>query len=539
MDIGYAYQLQKLALHNRNQMEAIAFLSRPAVQQSLELLFERGTASTLEVERRHAQARRWEAAKLTHVGNASRKFILQRYLRERLAESQAIARAEEAWRRSKHCHTHNLVWAQQPEARPAGSRFGAVQADPPTAKAAPTEEMRVEAAAMKAASKASLDALLAKGGMPITRFQWRLWMADHGSEFRELMRTEPQARKDRSHRLKARGDLPTLVDRLRPQTTSYRPAARWAQVLWLRDGWHLIRSTSGTRLVFLYHLRGDTMVLSMAVLQRAPSTFKVPTKFAFLSHLKDFSVLEVEHPQQSVLGVYEALVEGHADPEGVLLTVSRARELKKPLEKPPRPPREEAVDSDDESELDKAEMSSEESCFSADTDADSVPSSFSDVAEDEPAGDQEAGADPEPEAEHDGGGGVVRATRPPLWSDGVFSYISNEGNPDAKVRLRAIWTTEAHLGHRDMSKTLTPTSFGETRQNPARSMALLRAWALWRARRGGWSTSRPGRARHFELFAEALEREVRSLPGLLLGHPAADARLREWAPDIAERIAGH
>lgn len=130
--------------------------------------------------------------------------------------------------------------------------------------------------------------------------------------------------------------------------------------------------------------------------------------------------------------------------------------------------------------------------------------------------------------------------RPPLWSDGVYFYISNnEGSPDVKVRLHATWTTEAHLGHRDMSKTLTPTNFGETRQNPARSMALLRAWVLWRARRGGWSTSRPGRARHFERVAESLEREARSLPGLFLGHPAADARLREWAPDVAERIAGH
>ena len=94
------------------------------------------------------------------------------------------------------------------------------------------------------------------------------------------------------------------------------------------------------------------------------------------------------------------------------------------------------------------------------------------------------------------------------------------------------------MGHHQMSRTLTPTHYGETRENPQRSFALLRAWALWRGRLHGWANMRPGRYRQFEHDAVALEREVRSIPGVLLGNVHADARLREWAPDVVERIAG-
>ena len=44
-----------------------------------------------------------------------------------------------------------------------------------------------------------------------------------------------------------------------------------------------------------------------------------------------------------------------------------------------------------------------------------------------------------------------------------------------------------------------------------------------------------GRSRQFARDADALVAEVRAVPGDLLGHAAADERLLEWAPDIAER----
>ena len=98
------------------------------------------------------------------------------------------------------------------------------------------------------------------------------------------------------------------------------------------------------------------------------------------------------------------------------------------------------------------------------------------------------------------------------------------------------WATDHHMGHYLMSKTLTPSHFGETRADPRRSFALLKAWMLWRGRQGGWASKRVGRARQFERDARELEQEVLALPGELLGNVAADAKLREWAPEIVERI---
>ena len=130
----------------------------------------------------------------------------------------------------------------------------------------------------------------------------------------------------------------------------------------------------------------------------------------------------------------------------------------------------------------------------------------------------------------------VRLRRPPLWSNNYFYILDNEGHADVKVRMYDSWATDARMDPTAMSRTLTPAHYGETRANPQRSMALLRAWVLWRARRDGWATQRVGRARHFEHDAQALEKEVRSIPGALLGNAAADERLREWVPDIVERI---
>ena len=63
-------------------MKAISYIASSPVQEALELLFVRATASTLDVERRHAEAKKWEASKLTHVAIAARNCFLQRYARE-------------------------------------------------------------------------------------------------------------------------------------------------------------------------------------------------------------------------------------------------------------------------------------------------------------------------------------------------------------------------------------------------------------------------------------------------------------------------
>ena len=184
-------------------MLAIAFLASKCVQEALEMLFIHATVSSLEVERWHAQAKRWVASKLTHLATASRNFFLQRYLRERCDDAEKINRARERLRRVKYHNVTSVVWEAQPQARPNNSQWASRVAptQPQAQKAASdadaiigatiTDETRGKPRERKDAAVVALQELLQKHDMPMTRAQWRLWMSDHEGDFRELMKTAP------------------------------------------------------------------------------------------------------------------------------------------------------------------------------------------------------------------------------------------------------------------------------------------------------------------------------------------------------------
>ena len=77
--------LQQRARTYATEIEQISFLASHEVQELLVTFLVSAAASTLEVERRHAQAKRWEAARLTHIATASRDCSLRRYSVERAA----------------------------------------------------------------------------------------------------------------------------------------------------------------------------------------------------------------------------------------------------------------------------------------------------------------------------------------------------------------------------------------------------------------------------------------------------------------------
>lgn len=89
-----------------------------------------------------------------------------------------------------------------------------------------------------------------------------------------------------------------------------------------------------------------------------------------------------------------------------------------------------------------------------------------------------------------------------------------------------------------MSKTLTPSKFGETRADPERTMILLRAWALWRCAGLPWVTASPHRVREFAVEADRVERLCAKLQAAdkLLGHEDASPLFRSWVPEIASRL---
>ena len=91
-----------------------------------------------------------------------------------------------------------------------------------------------------------------------------------------------------------------------------------------------------------------------------------------------------------------------------------------------------------------------------------------------------------------------------------------------------------------MSRTLTPTNYGETRENPARSFFLLRAWMVWRARQHGFASADSARQRLFDDEALRLRLDVQRFQpqaDRLLGNTKAMKMFMEWVPDVAAACA--
>ena len=96
------------------------------------------------------------------------------------------------------------------------------------------------------------------------------------------------------------------------------------------------------------------------------------------------------------------------------------------------------------------------------------------------------------------------------------------------------------MGRRpQMSRTLTPTHYGETGESPTRSLLLLRAWMLYRFAQHGWAMAERGRKRQYEEDSAELLREIRELgcADRLLGNAAAIKLLQSWVPEMATTLS--
>jgi hypothetical protein len=146
-----------------------------------------------------------------------------------------------------------------------------------------------------------------------------------------------------------------------------------------------------------------------------------------------------------------------------------------------------------------------------------------------------------PEAATGGAAAPVprRRVLEPLWSDDYFFIWDSEGE-FMKVFMRHQFKEPLPhgMGAWLMSKQVTPRDYGETREEPVRSLLLLRAWSLWRARQTDWADARGFRKRHFEEQEALLERDVKALgaPCRLLGNAKANSVLREVAPSLVARL---
>lgn len=273
----------------------------------------------------------------------------------------------------------------------------------------------------------------------------------------------------------------------------------------------------------------------------------------------------------AVRGVFQFEVAGHATPDGVVLKAVKGCRIEGPV---PRAKRKSAPEGEgDEVDEDEGEGDEVEPLFPGhdneddisddavvDTDADSDPESSSSSSDEDSDSDDSGlakplkahlkdmtcidslGLDDKGSTSNKSDCKKAGPTRnPPLWDNKYFYIADNDGHPDLKVLMHSYWAhaPPGGMGMANRSKTITPRHYGESREQPVRSMILLRAWVLHRVQVGGWAHAAVGRARQFEEEAVVLQQDIQKLQpqvGGLLGHAVADELLMKWAPAVVNKL---
>ena len=123
-------------------------------------------------------------------------------------------------------------------------------------------------------------------------------------------------------------------------------------------------------------------------------------------------------------------------------------------------------------------------------------------------------------------------TQTPGWSDIKIVL---------KWHFRGVLTG---MGTRQLSKTISPHHYGDDLSNPWRSILLLRAWSIWRARFLGWAKQKECRLREVGMQMKRFVHDLQKahsdhgLPAVrpLLGCPAAHDLLDQWTPDAVALV---
>ena len=125
-------------------------MTRP-VQDELKAIFEMASATTMDVERKHAHDKRNEHSRLITVARASRNTILRRY-RQTVADSrQEAQKVKKNIRKSRSVSATALALREKPEM--ASRRNNKVHIDQAAMKAYMAnhgDRLRTEAAAIRA-----------------------------------------------------------------------------------------------------------------------------------------------------------------------------------------------------------------------------------------------------------------------------------------------------------------------------------------------------------------------------------------------------
>ena len=580
LDVGCGLPLQREALDQGTEAEALRWLQSPSCQDMLTQMWRGSCATNLPVERKHVETKRNEKSRLCHLTTAGRDQIQRHVLRQRTEALRTLEQAVRAQRRVNKLQISALAWERMPHLvmipdseigkRPAakaaaGRRQSGCQEtlqtyirDNKKDLMSSLAEMRLEAAA--AVKRATPDCLTTTG-------DWLEYMEQRKDEFRERMRTATKERRQRSKRLRAREDLATAAKRILPKPMACGVRRDpWMDLLWDRHGWHALVSNGSRDLTVMFVAAYEHVTYALDVCELVDNNeIEFAEDFVLSAYLKPLHDIHGHFKESGVLATLEIGLAARARGEQWVLVVDKVCQVeaklrqrrKKAAGEQEQPSQESDASSESSSGVSEADapgrLSSGSSCSDShqpvDSDVDSEVLSadgdagdeVSDLGEEEQ---QEEAPEHEMDQPADEDEEIVAAAARhasgtwKVWEDLWFYMTETPGFTDIKMHMKTPFRTPEQMGRFQMSKALSPHHYGETLANPVKTRLLLRAWVIYRVRMNGWAEARPGRGRHVASMMASVRDRIRSAdtrerPRMpLLEHPAAHKWLEKWVPDV-------
>ena len=101
--------------------------------------------------------------------------------------------------------------------------------------------------------------------------------------------------------------------------------------------------------------------------------------------------------------------------------------------------------------------------------------------------------------------------------------------------MKSAKATREHMGKHNMSKTVSPHNFDESKERPQRALAVCRSWCIWRARQGAFLAGSAARQAVFHRELALLRSDLAGMgAGGRTGNLRADALIMQWTPDAFE-----
>ena len=129
-----------------------------------------------------------------------------------------------------------------------------------------------------------------------------------------------------------------------------------------------------------------------------------------------------------------------------------------------------------------------------------------------------------------------------IWENEWFYMTRHPFSSDVKMNLKGCVHKTEQMGKLWGTKALTPAHYAEGLDDPKRTICLLKAWAIWRARRFDWATATPARERGLQKMLHECRDEILAADGrAVLQRPLFESTkahklLHMWVPDLVARV---